>query len=125
MTKRIKPIKMGEFLKMYMEPYHLSAYKLAKDIRVPVSRIQDILHDRRKLSVDTSMRLGKYFGVDDLFFFRVQLELDYRKAKAEMENELELIKYVDDNIDVLFEVNEEMKQELDTIMPVVNPLLKQ
>lgn len=123
MTKRIKPITIGEFLKEYMTPYHLSAYKLAKDIRVPVSRIQDILHDRRKISVDTSMRLGKYFGLDDLFFFRVQLELDYRKAKFEMEAELELIQQVH-NLDEVSKINSEMQKELDTITPVVVPVIK-
>lgn len=46
-----------------MEPLHISAYRIAKDIHVPVSHIQDILHGRRKITADTSVRLGRYFGV--------------------------------------------------------------
>ena len=60
-TPKISEILLEEF----MQPYGISAYRLAKDINVPVSRVQDILHDRRKISVDTSLRLGKYFGVSE------------------------------------------------------------
>ena len=48
---RIRVPKMSEFLlEDFMKPLHISAYKLAKEIYVPVSRIQDILHDRRKIT---------------------------------------------------------------------------
>ena len=48
--KRIQTPKISEILKEeFMNPLHISAYRLAKDIDVPVSRIQDILHDRRKI----------------------------------------------------------------------------
>ena len=63
-TPKISEILMEEF----MEPMNTSAYKLANDIHVPVSRIQDILHDRRKITVDTSIRLGIYFGVSEKYF---------------------------------------------------------
>ena len=52
--------KIGEILQEeFMSPMNISAYKLAKEVHVPVSRIQDILHDRRKITADTSVRLGK------------------------------------------------------------------
>ena len=60
-TPTISEILIEEFLK----PYGISAYRLAQDIHVPVSRIQDILHDRRKITADTSLRLDKYYGVSD------------------------------------------------------------
>lgn len=88
--ERIPVPKMSEFLKDFMED--ISAYRLAKEIGVPVSRIQDILHDRRKMTVDTSMRLGRFFGQDDLFFMRIQIEIDYREAKRKIEKELDKIK---------------------------------
>ena len=56
-TPKISEILLEEF----MRPMNISAYKLANDIHVPVSRIQYILHDRRKITVDTSIRLGIYF----------------------------------------------------------------
>lgn len=60
-TPTISEILREEF----MEPLNLSAYKLAQLINVPTSRIQDILHNRRKITVDTSVRLGILFGVSD------------------------------------------------------------
>ena len=64
-----------------MIPYHLSAYRLAKDIDVPVSRIQDLLHDRRKITAETSIKLGKYFGLSEKYFLNLQNDIDIREAE--------------------------------------------
>ena len=71
-----------------MQPNNISAYKLAQEIRVPVSRIQDILHDRRKITIDTSLRLAKYFGVSDNYFLNIQNDIDMRNAKEELHYEI-------------------------------------
>ncbi len=93
MDMLIKTPTIGEILfEEFMEPLNISAYKLAKDIRVPVSRIQDILHDRRKISVDTSIRLGIYFGVSERYFLNMQNDIDIRNAKRENKEDLEKIK---------------------------------
>lgn len=82
----------GEILRHeFMEPYGLSAYSLAKAIDVPVSRIQDILHGRRKVTVDTSLRLSRLFGVSDRYFLNIQNDVDSRKAKRELADELDRI----------------------------------
>ena len=95
MKKHIDSPKMGEILKEeFMKPYKLSAYKLAQGINVPVSRVQDILHDRRKITVDTSLRLGKYFGVSDSYFLNIQNDIDIRNAKHELEAEIARIQTV-------------------------------
>lgn len=92
MIKKIPVPSMGEILKEeFMDPYNISAYSLAKEIHVPVSRIQDILHDRRKITVDTSLRLGKYFGVSDRYFLNIQNDIDIRNTKVEEEKELDQI----------------------------------
>ena len=75
-----------------MEPMSISAYKLANDIRVPVSRIQDILHDRRKITVDTSIRLGIYFGVSEKYFLNMQNDIDIRNTRLESKEDLAQIK---------------------------------
>ena len=81
--------KISEILfEEFMEPYGITAYRLAKDIHVPVSRIQDILHDRRKITADTSLRLGKYFGVSDRYFLDMQTDIDIRNAKFSIESDL-------------------------------------
>ena len=95
MKKHIETPKMGEILKEeFMKPFKLSAYKLAQGINVPVSRVQDILHDRRKITVDTSLRLGKYFGVSDSYFLNIQNDIDIRNAKHELEEEIARIQTV-------------------------------
>ena len=85
MAKMIETPKISEILyEEFMKPYNLSAYRLAKEIDVPVSRIQDILHDRRKITVDTSIRLGKFFGISERYFVNLQNDIDARNAKLEM-----------------------------------------
>ena len=82
---RIETLKMSEILKEeFMVPFKLSAYRLAKDIGVPTSRIQDILHDRRKITAETSIRLGRYFGLSDKYFLNLQDDIDIREAKVAM-----------------------------------------
>lgn len=93
MSNYIATPKISEILREeFMIPMNISAYRLAGDIHVPVSRIQDILHDRRKITVDTSMRLGKYFGVSERYFLNMQNDIDIRNARLEMQDELDKIK---------------------------------
>ena len=92
MSKMIETPKMSEILyEEFMKPLGISAYRLAHDIDVPVSRIQDILHDRRKITVDTSLRLARYFGVSDRFFINLQNDIDIRNMKMEMKKDFEKI----------------------------------
>ena len=84
---------VGEILKEeFMKPNHISAYFLAKSIEVPVSRIQDILHGRRAVTLDTSVRLGKFFGVSERYFLSIQLEIDSRRIHLISKDSLERIK---------------------------------
>lgn len=94
--KRIETPTVGEILKEeFMDPYGISAYKLAKDINVPTSRIQDLIHNRRRMTVDTSLRLAKYFGVSDKYFLDIQDDIDIRNAKIELKVEIDGIKKCD------------------------------
>lgn len=86
------PVISEILLEEFMKPLSISAYKLANAINVPVSRIQDILHNRRKITVDTSIRLGIYFGVSDLYFLNIQNDIDLRNEK--MKNNEELLKII-------------------------------
>ena len=88
-NNRIETPSIGEILQEeFMIPMGLSAYKLAQDIKVPVSRIQDILHGRRKITADTSLRLAKLFGVSDAYFLDMQNEIDMRNLKMLLADEL-------------------------------------
>ncbi len=86
-TPKISEILWEEFMK----PNGISAYKLAHEIHVPVSRVQDILHDRRKITADTSLRLAKYFGLSDKYFLDIQNDIDIRAIKQNVAAELQLI----------------------------------
>ncbi len=86
---------VGEILREeFMEPMNISAYKLAQDIMVPVSRIQDILHGRRKITADTSLRLSKYFGVSERYFLNLQNDIDIRNRRMEVADDLARIRAV-------------------------------
>ena len=90
--KKIELPTVGEILKEeFMEPYHISAYFLANSIGVPVSRIQDIIHDRRSVTLDTSIRLGKFFGLSERYFLNIQLDIDSRKIHLENSQSIEKI----------------------------------
>ena len=70
MDKFISTPTISEILKEeFMEPLGLSAYRLAKDIHVPVSRVQENSDGTRSISADTSLRLAKYFWRFRRYFF--------------------------------------------------------
>lgn len=87
-TPKISEILYEEF----MLPLGISAYRLAHDINVPVSRIQAILHDKRKITVDTSIRLGRYFGVSDKYFLNLQNDIEIRNLQFNFKDEFSQIK---------------------------------
>lgn len=89
MIKTIETHKMSEILlEEFMEPMGISADELAMSIHVPVSEIQDILYDKSKITADTSLRLGKFFGVSDKYFLNIQNDLDMRKMRIFINEEL-------------------------------------
>lgn len=93
MTKRIKTPTVGEILaEEFMKPYGVSAYRLAKEIGVPTSRIQDILHDRRKITPETSLRLSKVFGVSEKYFLDIQNDIDIRNLKEQLASDINSIR---------------------------------
>lgn len=90
--KNIPTPKISEILKEeFMIPFNLSAYRLAKEIDVPVSRIQDLLHDRRKITAETSIKLGKLFGLSEAYFLKLQNDIDIRNAKLSLSDSLSKI----------------------------------
>ena len=92
MDKFIPTPTISEILKEeFMEPLGISAYRLAQAINVPASRVQDILHDRRKITADTSLRLAKFFGVSDRYFLDLQNDIDIRNLKIQLANEISKI----------------------------------
>jgi antitoxin HigA-1 len=82
MTKRLKPIHPGEILNEdFMKPHRLSMNRLALDLRVPVTRIADIVAERRGISPDTALRLGRYFKTSAQFWLNLQVKHDLEIAE--------------------------------------------
>lgn len=95
MTDYIQTPKISEILsEEFMQPLGISSYKIAKDIHVPVSRIQEILHDRRRITADTSVRLGKYFGLSPQYFLNLQNDIDIRNINHSQGEDIDQIKTI-------------------------------
>ena len=77
MTKTLPPIPPGEvLLEEFMQPLAISQNKLARDLDVPVARINDIIHAKRGISADTALRLATYFGTSAEFWLNLQTRYD-------------------------------------------------
>ena len=66
-----------------MRPLGLSMNKLALDLRVPVTRIAEIVHQRRAITTDTALRLGRYFKTTPVFWMNLQVRYDLEMAEDE------------------------------------------
>ena len=81
MNANLSNITPGEILlEDYMKPLGLSQNALARAIGVPPRRINEIIHGKRAVTLDTSLRLGRYFGQSPRFWLNLQTECDLRNA---------------------------------------------
>lgn len=69
-------------LEEYLEPMGISQYRVAKDIGIPLSRINAIVNGKRSITADTAIRLAKYFGMSEQFWLNAQAHYDLEVAKA-------------------------------------------
>jgi len=89
-TKRITPIHPGEILlEEFLKPLDISQYRLAKDISVPVRRINEIVHGKRSITADTALGLSRYFGLSDRFWLNLQARYDLELEKDKLEGRIE------------------------------------
>ncbi len=85
MARKLKPVHPGEILREeFMKPLGLSMNKLALDLRVPVTRIAEIVHERRAISADSALRLGRYFNNPPVFWMYLQVRYDLEVAEDEL-----------------------------------------
>ena len=90
---KIKPILPGEILEEdFLIPMGISSYKLAKDIKISATRVSEILKGKRRITVDTALRLSRYFGNSVEFWVGIQSDYEIRKGKKDLENQLAQIK---------------------------------
>ncbi len=85
----IQPTHPGEILREeFLLPMGLSAYRLAKDIGVPVNRIAMIVNEERAISPQTALLLSRYFGVSDDLWSNLQAHYELECAKDALKDKL-------------------------------------
>jgi len=86
MRKLLSPVHPGEILRQdFMGPFGLSMNKLALGLRVPVTRIAEIIHERRGITPDTALRLGRYFNTSARFWLNLQAAYDLEVAQDQLQ----------------------------------------
>jgi antitoxin HigA-1 len=73
----------------FLEPMGITQYRLAQEIHVPQRRIGEIVHGQRGITVDTGLRLSRFFGMSDTFWVGLQLDHDAATAKDQLASVLD------------------------------------
>ena len=95
--KRLAPIHPGEVLvEDFLKPLALTQYRLAKGLRVPARRINEIVHGTRAISADTALRLARFFRNSPRFWLNLQtsydLEVEADRLGAKLARDVEVLK---------------------------------
>ncbi len=85
----IPNIHPGEILREeFLKPMGITPYRLAKSTHIPATRISEIIKEKRGISADTALRLGKFFGTSAEFWFGLQKEYELREEMMRKKDEL-------------------------------------
>ena len=92
--RQLPPVHPGEILRdEFLVPLGLSVYRLARALKIPRPRLNDVVRGRRGVSVDTALRLGGYFGTTPEFWINLQtrhdLDVAGRTLRSDIEREIE------------------------------------
>lgn len=92
MEEKIMPIHPGEILQQdFLVPMGISAYRLAKETYIDQTRISEILKGKRSVTIDTALRLAKFFGTSPEFWINIQTQYDMEIKSDEISDELQKI----------------------------------
>ena len=90
---KLKNIHPGEILNQeFLVPFEITAYRLSKDLKIPQTRISEIIKGNRRITADTALRLSRYFGNSAKFWLGIQADYDLEEEKEQKEKELNEIK---------------------------------
>ena len=79
----LEPVSPGEILQEeFLGPMNVTAYRLAKEILIPQSRISDIISGKRGITADTAMRFAMFFGTTPQFWLNIQNQYDLDMLKV-------------------------------------------
>lgn len=96
-ARRHAPVHPGEILdEEFLKPLGLTQYRIAKSLRVPARRINEIVHGKRAISADTALRLGRFFGNSPRFWLNLQntydLEIEADRLGPKLVRDVEILK---------------------------------
>lgn len=95
---KLKNIHPGEILmEEFLIPFGITAYKLAKDIGIPQTRVSEILKGNRRITADTALRLSKYFGNSAKFWLGLQDDYDLEEEANAKKTSIDSIKALHEN----------------------------
>jgi antitoxin HigA-1 len=91
MTRRkLKSAHPGEILREeFIAPLGLSINKMAIDLRVPVTRIADIVNEKRGITAETALRFARYFKNSPIFWMNLQTRYELEVAQDELASKVE------------------------------------
>lgn len=93
--ERLPNIHPGEILKEeFLDPFGISAYRLSKEIKIPQTRISQIIKGKRRITADTALRLSEFFGNSPQFWMGIQDDYDLEEKRIKIEEELKDINRV-------------------------------
>jgi antitoxin HigA-1 len=88
--KKLKPVHPGEILsEEFMAPLGLSMNRMAMDLRVPVTRIADIVNEKRGITAETALRFARYFKNSPTFWMNLQTRYELEVAQDEIAAKVE------------------------------------
>ena len=89
--KKIQPVHPGEILlQEFLQPMGVSQNRLAVQIGVPPRRINEIVLGKRRITADTALRLGRYFGMSPHFWLGLQMDYDLDTEEDRLADRLDL-----------------------------------
>jgi len=93
--ERLPNIHPGEILKEeFLDPFGISAYRLSKEIKIPQTRISQIIKGKRRITANTALRLSEFFGNSPQFWMGIQDDYDLEEERIKIEEELKYISKV-------------------------------
>ncbi len=97
--EKLPNIHPGEvLLEEFLVPMEISQYRLAKDIKIPQTRISEIVKGKRRITADTALRLAKYFGTSAKFWLGLQDDFDLEESENLLAKELKDIPEAEKNV---------------------------
>jgi addiction module HigA family antidote len=89
-NNNMQPIHPGEILREeYLVPLGMTANALSIKLRVPASRINEIVRERRGITTDTALRLARFFNTTPQFWLNLQMSFDLKQTQRELGDRIE------------------------------------